>query len=50
MIVGTRQEYMCVNEREGGRMVEEVKVDELRDLVSVIQNNGDCSREVKKRV
>ncbi|KAK3547537.1 hypothetical protein QTP86_021515 [Hemibagrus guttatus] len=48
-------EYMCVNEREGSGTVrlqgEEVKnVQEFKYLGSTVQSNGDCGKEVKKRV
>ncbi|KAI5085121.1 NACHT, LRR and PYD domains-containing protein 12 isoform X3 [Silurus meridionalis] len=48
-------EYMCVNEREGSGVVrlqgEKVeKVEEFRYLMSTVQSNGECVREVKKRV
>ncbi|KAI5621482.1 hypothetical protein C0J50_18891 [Silurus asotus] len=54
----SRTEYMCVNEREGsggvrlqGEEVEKVeKVEEFRYLGSTVQSNGECVREVKKRV
>ena len=56
MIVSrSKTEYMCVNEREGGGMVrlqgvEVVKVDGFKYLGSTVQSNGECGREVKKRV
>ncbi|KAK3506355.1 hypothetical protein QTP70_010380, partial [Hemibagrus guttatus] len=48
-------EYMCVNEREGSGTVrlqgEEVKkVQEFKYLGSTVQSNGECRKEVKKRV
>ncbi|KAK3523569.1 hypothetical protein QTP70_002478 [Hemibagrus guttatus] len=48
-------EYMCVNEREGSGTVrlqgEEVKkVQEFKYLGSTVQSNGECGKEVKKRV
>ncbi|KAK3565044.1 hypothetical protein QTP86_032471, partial [Hemibagrus guttatus] len=48
-------EYMCVNEREGSGTVrlqgEEVKkVQEFKYLGSTVQSNGECAKEVKKRV
>ena len=50
-------EYMCVNERQdtGSGTVkmqgEEVaKVDDFTYLGSIVQSNGECGREVKKRV
>ncbi|KAK3542088.1 hypothetical protein QTP86_013386 [Hemibagrus guttatus] len=50
-----KTEYMCVNEREGSGTVrlqgEEVKkVQEFKYLGSTVQSNGDCGKEVKKRV
>uniref|UniRef100_A0A8C4NFF6 ribonuclease H n=1 Tax=Eptatretus burgeri TaxID=7764 RepID=A0A8C4NFF6_EPTBU len=56
MIVSrSKMEYMCVNEREGGGMVrlqgvEVGKVDGFKYLGSTVQSNGECGREVKKRV
>ncbi|KAK3516099.1 hypothetical protein QTP70_005395 [Hemibagrus guttatus] len=49
----SKTEYMCVNEREGSGTVrlqgEEVKkVQEY--LGSTVQSNGECGKEVKKRV
>ncbi|KAI5085399.1 hypothetical protein C0J45_22987 [Silurus meridionalis] len=51
----SKTEYMCVNEREGSGGVqlqgEELeKVEEFRYLGSTVQSNGECVREVKKRV
>ncbi|KAJ8333822.1 hypothetical protein SKAU_G00411410 [Synaphobranchus kaupii] len=50
----SKTEYMCVNGREDGgvRMqgVEVAKVDEFKYLGSTVQSNGDCDKEVKKRV
>ncbi|KAK3567244.1 hypothetical protein QTP86_015085 [Hemibagrus guttatus] len=51
----SKTEYMCVNEREGSGTVrlqgEEVqKVQEFKYLGSTVQNNGECGKEVKKRV
>ncbi|KAI5627659.1 hypothetical protein C0J50_8434, partial [Silurus asotus] len=51
----SKTEYMCVNEREGSGGVrlqgEELqKVEEFRYLGSTVQRNGECVREVKKRV
>ncbi|KAK3568359.1 hypothetical protein QTP86_005440 [Hemibagrus guttatus] len=48
-------EYMCVNEREGSGTVrlqgEEVKkVQKFKYLGSTVQSNGECGKEVKKRV
>ena len=50
-----RTEYMCVNERQvKGTMKmqgEEVaKVEDFKYLGSTVQSNGECGREVKKRV
>ncbi|MCJ8739626.1 hypothetical protein PDJAM_G00049200 [Pangasius djambal] len=50
-----KTEYMCVNEREGSGTVrlqgEEVKkVQEFKYLGSTVQSNGECEKEVKKRV
>ncbi|KAK3570592.1 hypothetical protein QTP86_023645, partial [Hemibagrus guttatus] len=51
----SKTEYMCVNEREGSGTVrlqgEEVKkVQEFTYLGSTVQSNGECGKEVKKRV
>ncbi|KAK3552494.1 hypothetical protein QTP86_012152 [Hemibagrus guttatus] len=51
----SKTEYMCVNEREGSGTVrlqgEEVKkVQESKYLGSTVQTNGECGKEVKKRV
>ncbi|KAK3559649.1 hypothetical protein QTP86_013602 [Hemibagrus guttatus] len=51
----SKTEYMCVNEREGSGTVrlqgEEVKkVQEFKYLGSTAQSNGECGKEVKKRV
>ena len=51
----SKTEYMCVNEREGSGVVrlhgeEVVKVEEFKYLGSTVQSNGECVREVKKRV
>ncbi|KAK3545522.1 hypothetical protein QTP70_007766 [Hemibagrus guttatus] len=51
----SKNEYMCVNEREGSGTVrlqgEEVKkVQEFKYLGSTVQSNGECGKEVKKRV
>ncbi|KAI5627956.1 hypothetical protein C0J50_3222 [Silurus asotus] len=51
----SKTEYMCVNEREGSGVMrlqgEELqKVEEFRYLGSIVQSNGECVREVKKRV
>lgn len=50
-----KAEYMCVNDREpGGKVemqgVEVLKVDDFRYLGSTIQSNGQCRKQVKKRV
>ncbi|KAK3508981.1 hypothetical protein QTP70_015404 [Hemibagrus guttatus] len=54
-VSGSKTEYMCVNEREGSGTVrlqgEEVKkVQEFKYLGSTVQSNGECEKEVKKRV
>ncbi|KAK3568429.1 hypothetical protein QTP86_006942 [Hemibagrus guttatus] len=54
-VSGSKTEYMCVNEREGSGAVrlqgEEVKkVQEFKYLGSTVQSNGECGKEVKKRV
>ncbi|KAK3570391.1 hypothetical protein QTP86_019262 [Hemibagrus guttatus] len=51
----SKTEYMCANEREGSGTVrlqgEEVKkVQEFKYLGSTVQSNGECGKEVKKRV
>ncbi|MCJ8729253.1 hypothetical protein PDJAM_G00103960 [Pangasius djambal] len=51
----SKTEYVCVNEREGSGTVrlqgEEVKkVQEFKYLGSTVQSNGECGKEVKKRV
>ncbi|KAK3570249.1 hypothetical protein QTP86_017124 [Hemibagrus guttatus] len=51
----SKTEYMCVNGREGSGTVrlqgEEVKkVQEFKYLGSTVQSNGECEKEVKKRV
>ncbi|KAK3548355.1 hypothetical protein QTP70_010717, partial [Hemibagrus guttatus] len=51
----SKTEYMCVNERQGSGTVrlqgEEVKkVQEFKYLGSTVQSNGECGKEVKKRV
>ncbi|MCJ8736396.1 hypothetical protein PDJAM_G00258050 [Pangasius djambal] len=51
----SKTEYMCVNEREGSGTVrlqgEEVKkVQVFKYLGSTVQSNGECGKEVKKRV
>ncbi|KAK3562042.1 hypothetical protein QTP86_025229, partial [Hemibagrus guttatus] len=54
-VSGSKTEYMCVNEREGSGTVrlqgEEVKkVQEFKYLGSTVQSNGECGKDVKKRV
>ncbi|KAK3556675.1 hypothetical protein QTP70_012834 [Hemibagrus guttatus] len=54
-VIRSKTEYMCVNEREGSGTVrlqgEEVKkVQEFKYLGSTVQSNGECRKEVKKRV
>ncbi|KAK3538494.1 hypothetical protein QTP86_006194 [Hemibagrus guttatus] len=51
----SKTEYMCVNEREGSGTVrlqgdEVKKVQEFKYLGSTVQSNGECGKEVKKRV
>ncbi|KAK3521531.1 hypothetical protein QTP70_009026 [Hemibagrus guttatus] len=51
----SKTEYMCVNGREGSGTVrlqgEEVKkVQEFKYLGSTVQSNGECGKEVTKRV
>ncbi|KAK3524445.1 hypothetical protein QTP70_029322 [Hemibagrus guttatus] len=51
----SKTEYMCVNKREGSVTVrlqgEEVKkVQEFKYLGSTVQSNGECAKDVKKRV
>ncbi|MCJ8740952.1 hypothetical protein PDJAM_G00064870 [Pangasius djambal] len=51
----SKTEYMCVKEREGSGAVrlqgEEVKkVQEFKYLGLTVQSNGECGKEVKKRV
>ncbi|KAK3523752.1 hypothetical protein QTP70_009235 [Hemibagrus guttatus] len=51
----SKTEYMCVNEREGSGTIrlqgEEVKkVQGFKYLGSTVQSNGECGKEVKKRV
>ncbi|MCJ8736398.1 hypothetical protein PDJAM_G00257470 [Pangasius djambal] len=51
----SKTEYMCVNEREGSGTVrlqgeEAKKVQEFKYLGSTVQSNGECGKEVKKRV
>ena len=48
-----KTEYMCVNERQDNgtvKMQEVAKVEDFKYLGSTIQSNGECGREVKKRV
>ena len=52
-----KTEYMCVNERQDNSsgtvkmQGEEVaKVEDFKYLGSTVQSNGECGREVKKRV
>ena len=51
-----KTEYLCVNKQEAGRpplklQGEDVpEVDEFKYLGSTIQGNGDCDRELKKRI
>ncbi|KAK3522383.1 hypothetical protein QTP86_008917 [Hemibagrus guttatus] len=54
-VSGSKTEYMCVNERDGSGTVrlqgEEVKkVQEFKYLGSTVQSNGECGKELKKRV
>ncbi|KAK3518785.1 hypothetical protein QTP70_012733 [Hemibagrus guttatus] len=51
----SKTEYMCVNEREGSGTVRlqgerMKKVQEFKYLGSTVQSNGECGKEVKKRV
>ncbi|KAK3557178.1 hypothetical protein QTP70_024694 [Hemibagrus guttatus] len=51
----SKTEYMCVNEREGSGTVrlqgkEVKKVQEFKYLGSTVHSNGECGKEVKKRV
>ncbi|KAK3571106.1 hypothetical protein QTP86_001786 [Hemibagrus guttatus] len=51
----SKTDYMCVNEREGSGTVrlhgeEMKKVQEFKYLGSTVQSNGECGKEVKKRV
>lgn len=51
----SKTEYMCVNERDPSGSVrlqgEEIKkVDDFKYLGSTVQCNGECGKEVKKRV
>ena len=48
-----KTEYMCVNERQVNgtvKMQEVAKVEDFKYLGSTGQSNGECGREVKKRV
>ena len=50
-----KTEYMCVNERQVNGKVrmqreEVVKVEDFKYLGSTVQSNGECGREVAKRV
>ena len=51
----SKTEYMCVNERDPSGRVrlqgEEIKkVEDFKYLGSTVQSNGECGKEVKKRV
>ena len=51
----SKTEYLCVNEKEDGgtvslQGVEVTKVNEFKYLSTTVQSNGECGREVKKRV
>ena len=51
----SKTEYMCMNEKGDGGTVqlqgtEVAKVDGFKYLGSTVQSNGECGREVKKRV
>jgi len=51
----SKTEYMCMNEKGDSGTVqlqgtEVAKVDEFKYLGSTVQSNGECGREVKKRV
>ncbi|KAK2887924.1 hypothetical protein Q8A73_019372 [Channa argus] len=51
----SKTEYMCVNERDSGGMVrlqgaEVKKVQDFKYLGSTVQSNGECGKEVKRRV
>ncbi|XP_063854033.1 uncharacterized protein LOC135096458 [Scylla paramamosain] len=50
----TKTEYMCLNGGDGETIrlqgVQMTKVDEFRYLGPTVQSNGDCGREVKKKV
>ena len=50
-----KTEYICVNERQDNgsstvKMQEVAKVENFKYLGSTVQSNGECGREVKKRV
>ena len=45
-----KTEYMCVNERQDKGTVKEKRSRKWRYLGSTVQSNGECGREVKKRV
>ena len=52
-----KTEYMCVNERQDNgngtvtmQVAEVAKVEDFKYLGSTVQSNGECGREVKKRV
>ncbi|GLD52571.1 myosin-IIIa-like protein [Lates japonicus] len=51
----SKTEYMCVNERDPrGKVrlqgVEIMKVEDFKYLGSTVQSQGECGKEVKKRV
>ena len=51
----SKTEYMCVNEKDPGGTVklqgaEIKKVEDFKYLGSTVQSNGECGKEVKKRV
>ncbi|KAF7642013.1 hypothetical protein LDENG_00266230, partial [Lucifuga dentata] len=51
----SKTEYMAVNERDSSGMVrlqgiEIKKVEDFKYLGSTVQSNGECGKEVKKRV
>ena len=51
----SKTEYMCVNERNSGgtvrlQGVEIKKLEDFRYLGSTVQSNGECGKEVKRRV
>ena len=49
-----KTEYVGMNEESGGAVylqgIEVAKVDDFKYLGSTVQGNGECNREVKKRV